>query len=196
MKTIAIRIGITMAVLGSLTFTACQTTGSRDGETTSGHHLVKAAKSSHSQVMAQKHKAKKTTTAPKPIPRAVGGGNASVAPPPINDHATLETWEIADVDLDGGGSLESGVALYDSSSETLYVWWSDTVDLGGNGTEETFDGFFWINSASVGLILDLKDHGEDDILACVATEDGFSGLICRDVEGNHEVMPLDANYKR
>ena len=197
MTSIGIRIGVVLALSASLTFTACQTPpGSKDGEARTGHSLVQGAKSSHPHVMAQRHKAKKTRTAPKRIPRAVISGDAKVVPPPINNYATLETWEFDEVDLDGGGDVESGVALYDSSTETLYVWWSDTMDLGADGDMETFEGFFWVRDTSVGVILDLQLHDEHDILAYMHTADGFSGLICCDNFGATEVMALEASYKR
>jgi len=193
--TIGNRIGIALALACGMSLAACQTTGTR-GSGKTGHELVQSAKSHKSTVMAQKHTAKKTTKPPKAVPKAIKSGNKKIEPPPIRNYTALEMWEVDGIDFDGTGSHENGVALYDSSTETLYVWWRDTMDLGGDGDRETFDGFFWINDGSVGLILDLRAGGEEAVVACVAKADGWSGLIVEESDGNTEVMALEATYMK
>jgi predicted small secreted protein len=194
MFTMTTRISLAAAVACGLVLTACATMGGK-GSAKTGHALVQAARHCKPEIMAQKNKAKATSTHPKAVPSAVLATGKTIVPPRAN-YAALESWDIEGIDLDGNGKIDTGLASYDSSTNTLYVWWSDAMDLGGDGDIETYDGFFWIDGSTVGVILDLRVGGEDEVIACLDQTHSWSGSIVAASNGNAEVMALDATYKK
>lgn len=193
MLTTASRLCLAMLACGAM-FPACATTGKGSAKT--GDQLVQGAKDSKSTVMAKKTNARKATAPPKSVPPAVHGGGQTIAPPAIRSYQSLEAWDVENVDLDGDDDLERGVACYDSSTDTLFVWWEDMNDLDGDGDLETYAGFYWVSDASTGVILDLMSGDEDDVVACVSRTSGWSGWIVAATNGTSEVMALDASYTK
>lgn len=125
----------------------------------------------------------RATTTPSRLPPAMQTGAGEVVAPPnplandSGDSAGDETWsfdESAGIDVDGDGEVEVGDALFDEESNTLFVWWSDTDDLYGDGTEVLYDAVVWFSETEVGLILQTSDVA----LACIENDEVSFCMLC------------------
>ncbi len=137
------------------------------GKGRSGAQATAAVTAARSTVQKQKPpQPTVVSTPPKTIPAAKQAGSSKIeAPAPSGE---LETWSFSDIDIDGDGALENGVAF--SDSKTLYIAWTDADDLTGDGQTESYEALAWVGE-SVGIVIETGSHGA---LACA----GSSCVAC------------------
>lgn len=174
-------------LLVTLAVAALASCGSSAKTGKTGSNLKSGVKGQTSALMSKKPMdAAKVTTPPKAIPMArVGtddttGEMEEVAPPSPMEMAETkggdETWTVSaddDIDLDGDGDGDAATVLYDDESSTLFVWFTASTDLDGDGTEDTYDAFFWISGDAVGFIITVGN----DAAACTADATGTTGCV-------------------
>jgi hypothetical protein len=159
-------------------------TSSSSGKAVSGSDVIDTAKKNRSAIEAGKASGQTVTTPPQPIPQGTSTGGNDVQPPQPQGDSYL-VWEVNEIDIEGDGVAESGVAMLDASN-TLYVWWSDVSWWSG----DELDGFLWIADNNAGFILVLDDAVGLACAEAVSGDEVDAGCIGCDAEGDCEVVAI------
>lgn len=155
----------------------------------SGSKVTSTSKANKTSITSQKTAgATKTKTPPKPVPMAKTQGGTTVKPvdPTAGGEVEVESWSFEDVDLDGDGVTESGVAA--GTEETLGVWWTSSFQ-NDDGSNQAYNGFVWMVSEGVGFAIEIPGSGT---LLCAESASGASGCVACDEAGTCEEVGADA----
>lgn len=164
-----------------LTLAACGSSGTQ-GKT--GADLKSAVGGKKSALTSSKPaNATKVTAPPKAIPAMISAGTMMIAAPdPVSGDSDGgdEAWDFMEIDVDDDGDADTGDVLLDDESGALFVWWSGAVDLDGDGSDDSYEAFVWMDDAGgVGFVLSVAGGG---VLACDDASSADSCVVCDGVE--------------